>query len=242
MSKNHIKKSREGLKFHPIDRKKCFSNPEVDDKIKQIIADKNKKSSAKRNWVTDQKKNSFFLGYLITRLSLNHFQRPSAVGGMMVEEFQGGIQQSVPLEFGEGYLIEVAEHKKHNMPASFFIHEFEKKLVKLYLKRFRPDSDSEKVFLMLCKGSGIENASKITSEFQAKYGLAKVSPTDMKHALVQIEAFCPEKAKSEADISAISNHSKQTARSHYPGEIAALTTRKQMWAQDDPKDSTHVTG
>ena len=226
MKQKHIKKSREGMKFHPIDKKKCFSNPEVDDKIKQIIADENNKSSANRR-VTDQKKYSFFLGYLITRLSLNHFQRSGAVGGMTVEEFKGGIQQSVPLEFGERYLIQVAEHKnKHNMPASFFIDEFEKKLVTLYLKQYRPDSESEKVFLMLRKGSEIENASKITSEFQAKYDLAKVSPTDMRHALVQIVALCPEEAKSEADISAIGN--QQTARSHNSVEIAAFTTRKQI--------------
>ena len=154
MTKKHIQKSREGLKFHSINREKCFSNPEVD-KI-QIIADENKKSSADRR-VTDQKKYSFFLGYLITRLSLNHFQSPGAVGGM-TEEFQGGIREPVPLEFGEWYLIQVAEHKnKHNMPATFFIDEFEK-LVKLYLKRFRPDSDSDKVFLMLLKGSEVENA------------------------------------------------------------------------------------
>ena len=228
MTKKHIKKSREGLKFHPIDRKKCFSNPEVDAKIKEIIDDERVKSSAKRR-VTDQKKYTFFLGYLVTRLSLNHFQRPGAVGGMTVEEFQGGSQQSVPLEFGERYLIQVAEHKnKHNMPASFFIDEFEKRLVKLYLKGYRPDSDSDKVFLMLRNGKEIDNASKITSEFQAKFGLAKVSPTDMRHALVQIEALCPEEAKSDADISAISNHSKQTALSHFSVEIAAFTTRKQI--------------
>ena len=50
----------------------------------------------------------------------------------------------------------------------------------------------------------------------------------MRHALVQIEALCPEEAKSEADISAISNHSKPTARSHYSVEIVAFTTGKQI--------------
>ena len=50
----------------------------------------------------------------------------------------------------------------------------------------------------------------------------------MRHDLVQIEAICPEEAKSEADISAISNHCKQTARSHYSVETAAFTTQKQI--------------
>ena len=84
------------MKFHHINREKCFSNPEVDDKIQQIIADKNQKCSADHR-VTDQKRYAFFLGYLIMRLSLNHFQRPGAVGGMTAEEFKGGVREPVPL-------------------------------------------------------------------------------------------------------------------------------------------------
>ena len=75
---------------------------------------------------------------------------------MTTEELKEGLKRVVSLEFGERYHILVADHKLGNIqPASFFVDEYEKKLLELYRKRYRPNGPRNKLFLTF--GSGAEH-------------------------------------------------------------------------------------
>ena len=220
MTKQNIEIGNKGLIFHPINRAKTFTNSEIEAELDQIVNEEKQNKSKERQ--ASHSKYSFLLGYLTTRLQLDHFQRPGAVVGMTTEQLKEGLKRVVSLEFGERYHILVADHKLGNIqPASFFVDEYEKKLLELYRKRYRPNGPRNKLFLTFGSGKNITNFSKITEQFQARFGLLRITPMEMRAAIDQIKVLCPKGLATSAtvNISAITSHSAVTAQKYYQSTI-----------------------
>ena len=87
------------LTFHPGNRAKTFTNSQIKAELDQIANEE--KQNKSKGHQTSHSKYNFLLGYLTTRLQLDHFQRPGAVVGMTTEELKEGLKNVVSLEFVE---------------------------------------------------------------------------------------------------------------------------------------------
>ena len=87
------------LTFLPANRGKTLTNSQIKAELDQIANEE--KQNKSKGHQTSHSKYNFILGYLTTRLQLDHFQRPGAVVGMTTEEWKEGLKNVVSLEFGE---------------------------------------------------------------------------------------------------------------------------------------------
>ena len=63
--------------------------------------------------------------------------------------------------------------------------------------------------------------SQITEQFQARFGLLRITPMEMRAAIDQIKVLCPKGLATSAtvNISAITSHSAVTAQKYYQSTI-----------------------
>lgn len=163
MTQKYIKHGNDGIRIQPCEYHRSVANKTVQTKLWFVKA-KYRQAPAKCN--SDY---CFLASYLINHLAISHFQRPSAVLGITLEEFQRATSQEVKIKDGIRFELLVADHKTGaSKPAVFYLEPAEKELINLFIKKFRPNTRStDKVFIN-SHSHPYDNGSKIMLRFQAR--------------------------------------------------------------------------
>ena len=211
-TQQHIIQAHSGITCQPHEISLSVSNDEVERKCKEVL----QKYGPTKRRCTDEDDYTFLHGYLINALSLKCFQRGSAVQGMTTDEVKMALKAPLRLDGEVLYEVMVADHKTGaQQPAPFYLEESDAKLLKLYIKCFRPKTkDTNKVFLLRKSRNVVGNLSATMHKFQRKYSLRPLSSTDASKGAEELTG----KYKGEqvtVDITAITAHSEATAQRHY---------------------------
>ncbi|ELU17236.1 hypothetical protein CAPTEDRAFT_209143 [Capitella teleta] len=196
---------------------------------------------------------TFIFSYIINSATLISLSRSGVIGGLTLKEFKD--RKEVTVNGERWFALVVAHHKTGNrQPATMLLPEQLVNDMKLYEKKFRPKRNCVK-FLLAQKGNACDNPCKYQSIFTAKHQLTHVTSTqargyfdqmmqkmDQRHREVTLAMDMP-----VLNPTAITNHTMQTAKSHYftedsiPSAVNTLTAFI-IFARDfESKCIEHVT-